>query len=154
MRFLLSETPTFHLVYPRCNEKWNKMFHFVGEEAAVGRSAIVVGAGIGGLAVTRGLVESGWRVRVYEQAVAFGAVGAGLAIEPNAVRALDWLGLGQQLRASGMRQGPAGLRTRGDGGWCAPGWKHSRSGSGLQPSRCTAPTSTRSRPRTLPGTRR
>jgi 2-polyprenyl-6-methoxyphenol hydroxylase-like FAD-dependent oxidoreductase len=77
----------------------------------VGRSAIVVGAGIGGLAVTRGLVQSGWRVRVYEQAAAFGAVGAGLAIEPNAVRALDWLGLGQQLRARGMRQGPAGLRT-------------------------------------------
>jgi 2-polyprenyl-6-methoxyphenol hydroxylase-like FAD-dependent oxidoreductase len=81
------------------------------EEAAVGRSAIVVGAGIGGLAVTRGLAESGWQVRVYEQAAAFGAVGAGLAIEPNAVRALDWLGLGQQLRARGMRQGPAGLRT-------------------------------------------
>jgi len=77
----------------------------------VGRSAIVVGAGIGGLAVTRGLMQSGWRVRVYEQATAFGAVGAGLAIEPNAVRALDWLGLGQQLRARGMRQGPAGLRT-------------------------------------------
>jgi 2-polyprenyl-6-methoxyphenol hydroxylase-like FAD-dependent oxidoreductase len=80
-------------------------------EAAVGRSAIVVGAGIGGLAVTRGLAESGWQVRVYEQPAAFGAVGAGLAIEPNAVRALDWLGLGQQLRARGMRQGPAGLRT-------------------------------------------
>jgi 2-polyprenyl-6-methoxyphenol hydroxylase-like FAD-dependent oxidoreductase len=80
------------------------------EEAAVGRSAIVVGAGIGGLAVTRGLAESGWHVRVYEQA-AVGAVGAGLAIEPNAVRALDWLGLGQQLRARGMRQGPACLRT-------------------------------------------
>jgi 2-polyprenyl-6-methoxyphenol hydroxylase-like FAD-dependent oxidoreductase len=77
----------------------------------VGRSAIVVRAGIGGLAVTRGLVESGWRVRVYEQAAAFGAAGAGLAIEPNAVRALDWLGLGQQLRPRGMRQGPAGLRT-------------------------------------------
>jgi 2-polyprenyl-6-methoxyphenol hydroxylase-like FAD-dependent oxidoreductase len=48
---------------------------------------------------------------VYEQAAAFGAVGAGLAIEPNAVRALDWLGLAQQLRARGMRQGTAGLRT-------------------------------------------
>jgi 2-polyprenyl-6-methoxyphenol hydroxylase-like FAD-dependent oxidoreductase len=77
----------------------------------MGRSAIVVGAGIGGLAVARGLVRSGWQVAVYERAPAFGAVGAGLAIEPNAVRALDWLGLGEQLRARGLRQGPAGLRT-------------------------------------------
>jgi len=77
----------------------------------MGRSAIVVGAGIGGLAVTRGLAQSGWQVGLYERAPAFGTVGAGLAIEPNAVRALDWLGLGHQLRARGMRQGPAGLRT-------------------------------------------
>jgi len=98
-------------VYRRSQQNGTWTFHFIEEEAAMGRSAIVVGAGIGGLAVTRGLVESGWRVRVYEQAAAFGAVGAGLAIEPNAVRALDWLGLGQRLRARGMRQGPAGLRT-------------------------------------------
>lgn len=77
----------------------------------MGRSAIVVGAGIGGLAVTRGLARAGWQVAVYERAPEFGAVGAGLAIEPNAVRAFDWLGLGEQLRARGMRQGPAGLRT-------------------------------------------
>ncbi|NLU75270.1 hypothetical protein HCC61_21815 [Streptomyces sp. HNM0575] len=75
------------------------------------RSAIVVGAGIGGLAVTRGLARAGWRVRVHERAGQFGAIGAGLAIEPNAVRAVDWLGLGEGLRAHGMRQGSAGLRT-------------------------------------------
>jgi len=77
----------------------------------MGRSAIVVGAGIGGLAVAGGLARSGWQVAVYERASAFSAVGAGLAIEPNAVRALDWLGLGAPLRLHGMRQGPARLRT-------------------------------------------
>jgi 2-polyprenyl-6-methoxyphenol hydroxylase-like FAD-dependent oxidoreductase len=71
----------------------------------------VVGAGIDGLAVTRGLVQAGSRVRVYEQATAFGAIGAGLAIEPNAIRALDWLGLGGQVRARGMRLGTVGRRT-------------------------------------------
>lgn len=58
-----------------------------------------------------GLARSGWQVAVYERASAFSAVGAGLAIEPNAVRALDWLGLGAPLRLHGMRQGPARLRT-------------------------------------------
>jgi 2-polyprenyl-6-methoxyphenol hydroxylase-like FAD-dependent oxidoreductase len=77
----------------------------------VKRSAIVVGAGIGGLAVARGMARAGWRVALYEQASAFGAVGAGLALQPNAVRAFDWLGLGGQLRAHGLRSGPYGLRT-------------------------------------------
>lgn len=77
----------------------------------MGRSAIVVGAGIGGLAVARGLARAGWHVAIYERVAKLGAVGAGLAIEPNAVRAFEWLGLGEQLRGRGMRQGPAGLRT-------------------------------------------
>jgi 2-polyprenyl-6-methoxyphenol hydroxylase-like FAD-dependent oxidoreductase len=75
------------------------------------RNAIVVGGGIGGLAAARALLLSGWEVTVLEQAPGFEAVGAGLALEPNGVRALDWLGLGDELRARGMAQGAAGLRT-------------------------------------------
>jgi 2-polyprenyl-6-methoxyphenol hydroxylase-like FAD-dependent oxidoreductase len=62
------------------------------------RTAIVIGGGIGGLAVAAGLSRTGWRVTVFEQAPRFAALGAGIALAPNAVRALDWLGVGAALR--------------------------------------------------------
>jgi 2-polyprenyl-6-methoxyphenol hydroxylase-like FAD-dependent oxidoreductase len=74
------------------------------------RTAIVVGGGIGGLATARALLRRGWTVTVLEQAPAFGAVGAGIVLAPNGARAMDWLGLGQQLRARGMAHGAAGIR--------------------------------------------
>ncbi|RSM87478.1 FAD-dependent oxidoreductase [Kibdelosporangium aridum] len=77
----------------------------------MGRVAIVTGGGIGGLAATIGLLRSGWQVTVFERAPEFRPVGAGLTLAPNAVRALDWLGLGDRLRAAGTAQGGAGLRT-------------------------------------------
>jgi 2-polyprenyl-6-methoxyphenol hydroxylase-like FAD-dependent oxidoreductase len=76
----------------------------------MGRTAVVVGGGVGGLAATRALLEPGWDVTVLEQAPTFEPVGAGLAVAPNAVRALDWLGLGDELRARGIAQGAAGIR--------------------------------------------
>jgi 2-polyprenyl-6-methoxyphenol hydroxylase-like FAD-dependent oxidoreductase len=75
------------------------------------RSAIVVGGGIGGLATAGALARAGWQVTVYEQAPAFGAVGAGVGLTPNGLRALDWLGVGDQLRARGMVQGVVGIRS-------------------------------------------
>jgi 2-polyprenyl-6-methoxyphenol hydroxylase-like FAD-dependent oxidoreductase len=75
------------------------------------RSAIVIGGGIGGLATAAGLLRTGWRVTVLEQAPRFEAVGAGITLEPNAVRALDWLGAGSALRQYGAASGAAGLRT-------------------------------------------
>ncbi|MEO3876589.1 FAD-dependent monooxygenase [Nonomuraea sp. B12E4] len=62
-------------------------------------SAIVVGAGIGGLAAAVGLRRIGWDVTVLEQAPAIGEVGAGLSLWPNAVRCLDVLGVGDAVRA-------------------------------------------------------
>lgn len=73
--------------------------------------AIIVGGGIGGLAAAVGLRRSGWRVTLLEQARTFHPVGAGLSLAPNAVRALDALGLGPRLRTRGVAQGAAGLRT-------------------------------------------
>lgn len=73
--------------------------------------AIVVGGGIGGLAAAVGLRRAGWQVTLLERAPAFRPVGAGLTLAPNAVRALDFLGLGERLRGRGMAQGAAGLRT-------------------------------------------
>lgn len=74
------------------------------------RTAIVVGGGIGGLATARALLRQGWTVTVLEQASAFGAVGAGIVLAPNAVRAMEWLGLGEQLRARSTAHGAAGIR--------------------------------------------
>ena len=78
-------------------------------------TALIAGGGIAGMAAALALARTGWHVRVFEQAVALGEVGAGLQISPNAVRALDWLGLGEPIRAAGfapraavMRDGPTG----------------------------------------------
>src|SRR5215208_2088510 len=75
------------------------------------RTAIVIGGGIGGLATAAGLSRAGWRVTVLEQAPRFAAVGAGIALAPNAVRALDWLGVGAALRGRSVATGAAGLRS-------------------------------------------
>ncbi|MEZ5457820.1 MAG: FAD-dependent monooxygenase [Steroidobacteraceae bacterium] len=61
------------------------------------RTAIVVGAGIGGLATALALARAGWDVRVLERAAGLGEVGAGLTLSPNALRALHWLGLADRL---------------------------------------------------------
>ena len=66
--------------------------------------AIVVGAGIGGLAAAVALRLAGLDVRVLERAPELAEVGAGLSLWPNALRALDVLGLGDRVRASGALQ--------------------------------------------------
>ncbi|MFO1456770.1 MAG: FAD-dependent monooxygenase [Steroidobacteraceae bacterium] len=55
--------------------------------------AIVVGAGIGGLAAALALQKAGADVRVFEQAPSLGEVGAGLSISPNGALALRALGV-------------------------------------------------------------
>jgi salicylate hydroxylase len=61
--------------------------------------AMVVGGGIGGLATALALGRTGLNIQVLEQASAFGEVGAGLQLGPNAVRVLaDW-GLTDALNA-------------------------------------------------------
>lgn len=80
--------------------------------------AIVVGCGIGGLAAGAALSAHGWSVTVYERAPALEEVGAGIAMAPNALRALDVLGAGEAVRTLGVLQGEAGVR-RDDGRWLA-----------------------------------
>ena len=82
------------------------------------RSAIVVGGGIGGLAIAVALVRRGWRVRVLEQAEAFSEVGAGISLWPNALRALDAIGIGAAVRRLGEQELNGGIRRR-DGRWLA-----------------------------------
>ena len=61
-------------------------------------SIVVVGAGIGGLAVAAALHRRGIAVGVYEQAEKFARVGAGIQQSPNAVRVHRGLGIEERLR--------------------------------------------------------
>ena len=61
--------------------------------------AMVVGGGIGGLACALALGRAGLSIQVLEQASAFGEVGAGLQLGPNAVRVLAHWGLSDALNA-------------------------------------------------------
>lgn len=81
-----------------------------------GATAVVVGAGIGGLCAAVGLRRRGWDVTVLERAPGFTQVGAGLTILANGLRALDALGLGDAVRAQGSPEASGGMRTP-DGRW-------------------------------------
>jgi 2-polyprenyl-6-methoxyphenol hydroxylase-like FAD-dependent oxidoreductase len=80
------------------------------------RSAVVVGAGVGGLAAAGALARSGWHVTLLERADRLRAGRAALLIWPNGVRALRALGLGGGLAAIATPTGPGGVR-RPDGQW-------------------------------------
>ena len=58
----------------------------------------IVGAGVGGLTAAIGLKRHGHRLSVYEQAGKFARVGADINLTPNAVRALDGLGVSAAAR--------------------------------------------------------
>ena len=63
----------------------------------------VCGGGVGGMAVAIALQGQGHDVQVFEQSRQFGRVGADVNLTPNAVHALDRLGVGEALRASAAR---------------------------------------------------
>jgi len=59
---------------------------------------VIAGGGIGGLACALGLAIKGFKVVVLEQARAFGEIGAGIQLAPNAWSALDALGVGELVK--------------------------------------------------------
>lgn len=63
----------------------------------------VAGAGVGGMAVAIALQRQGHHVSLFERAAAFGRVGADVNLTPNAVHALDGLGVGEALRKTAAR---------------------------------------------------
>lgn len=63
----------------------------------------IVGGGIGGLAAAIALGRLGRTAVVFEQAAQFGRVGADINLTPNAVLALDGLGVGEALRETAAR---------------------------------------------------
>lgn len=75
-----------------------------------GKFAIIVGGGIGGLSAALALARKGWACHVLEASPAFGEVGAGLQLSPNAMKVLSALGLEEAIRAASF--GPQALELR------------------------------------------
>ncbi|MBW5484606.1 FAD-dependent monooxygenase [Streptomyces bambusae] len=82
----------------------------------MGGKAVVVGAGIVGLAAAIGLHRTGWEVTVLERAAVLEDAGAGISLHANGIRALDALGVGAAVRQTGRFQYSGGTRTP-DGRW-------------------------------------
>jgi 2-polyprenyl-6-methoxyphenol hydroxylase-like FAD-dependent oxidoreductase len=80
--------------------------------------AVVVGAGVGGLSAAAALARRGWAVTVLERQPVVSGAGAGISLWPNALRALDRLGVGERFRNAGVIGGRSGVR-RPDGRWIA-----------------------------------
>jgi 2-polyprenyl-6-methoxyphenol hydroxylase-like FAD-dependent oxidoreductase len=80
------------------------------------RTAVVVGAGIGGLATAGALARTGWQVTLLERADRVRAERTALILWPNGIRALHSLGLGAGLEAIATPLPAAGVR-RPDGAW-------------------------------------
>lgn len=73
--------------------------------ATTGGTAIIVGAGIGGLAAGVALRRAGWTVRVYERAARPRELGFGLLLAPNALAALQELGTDEAITREGSANG-------------------------------------------------
>ncbi|MCL8016700.1 FAD-dependent monooxygenase [Streptomyces sp. AS02] len=77
--------------------------------------AIVVGAGIGGLAATLSLRRAGCEVTLVEQTPRFTDVGAGIQLAPNATRVLRRLSLLDTVAAQAARPAHVSFHTWSDG---------------------------------------
>jgi 2-polyprenyl-6-methoxyphenol hydroxylase-like FAD-dependent oxidoreductase len=80
------------------------------------RSAVVVGAGVGGLAAAGALARAAWQVTLLERGDRLRGGGAAQLIWPNGVAALSALGLGRGLDAIAFPMSAGGIR-RPDGRW-------------------------------------
>ena len=69
------------------------------------RTALIVGAGIGGLAAGIALRRAGWNIRVYERAAQPRELGFGLLLAPNALAALGELGVDEAVKKDGSVNG-------------------------------------------------
>jgi salicylate hydroxylase len=71
---------------------------------------VIVGGGLAGLAAARALAVAGIEAHVFEQAPALGEIGAAVNISPQAVKALQAIGLGEKIAAVGYSS--PGIYTR------------------------------------------
>jgi salicylate hydroxylase len=63
---------------------------------------LIVGGGIGGMTAAAALAQAGFRVHLLEAAPAFGEIGAGVTLSPNAMRGLDYIGCQEAVAAAGV----------------------------------------------------
>jgi 2-polyprenyl-6-methoxyphenol hydroxylase-like FAD-dependent oxidoreductase len=80
----------------------------------LGRTALIVGAGIGGLSAGLALRQAGWKIRIFERAASPRELGFGVGLAPNAIAALSELGLADVVLARSFEPRRGELR-RPDG---------------------------------------
>jgi salicylate hydroxylase len=78
-------------------------------------SVLIAGGGIGGLAAALALARQGVALTLVEQAPAFGEVGAGLQLGPNALRVLSGWGLREAVDAVAAWPDALAVRDAADG---------------------------------------
>ena len=87
----------------------------------MGPKIAIIGGGIGGLTAAVALARKGLAAEVYEQAPVLEEVGAGVGLWPNAMAALESIGLSSKVARLAVNVARQGLR-RSDGTWlvCFP----------------------------------
>lgn len=76
---------------------------------------LIVGAGSGGLTAALSLQKFGFEVQVFEQASELGEIGAGVVVTPNAMHALNFLGVGKSISEMGSCPGKTYTRHHATG---------------------------------------
>jgi 2-polyprenyl-6-methoxyphenol hydroxylase-like FAD-dependent oxidoreductase len=74
------------------------------------RTALIVGAGIGGLSAGLALRQAGWNIRIFERASSPRELGFGVGLAPNAIAALRKLGVADMVLTKGFEPRRAELR--------------------------------------------
>jgi 2-polyprenyl-6-methoxyphenol hydroxylase-like FAD-dependent oxidoreductase len=72
---------------------------------------VIIGAGIGGLSAAIALQQVGLKVKVFERALELKEMGAGIVLSANAIKALEKLGVADQVRQAGSPVKKAEIRT-------------------------------------------
>ena len=85
--------------------------------------ALVIGAGIAGLATAIALQRAGRDVLVLERAPQLREIGAGISLWPNAIKALRRLGVGDAVEAAGAPARDAAFRN----------WRGAQLGASITP---------------------
>ena len=65
-------------------------------------SILIAGGGIGGMTAAAALAQAGFPVHLLEAAPAFGEIGAGVTLSPNAMRGLDFIGALEAVATAGV----------------------------------------------------
>ncbi|MTB52362.1 FAD-dependent monooxygenase [Lewinella sp. W8] len=69
----------------------------------------IIGGGITGLTTALALRKRGIEAVVYEQAASLNEIGAGIWVQPNAMKVLDWLGIREQVMTCGIELHRVGI---------------------------------------------